>query len=215
MVTDVLTEEPKTRDAGGSGAEVEDRGFGDYGSGGEVSRRMETAKLGLWIALGSVTMLFSAFTSAYIVRSAGTDWVSLEAPSILWINTLVLLLSSATVELARRAFGSWRPTAFRKWMFATAVLGCLFVAGQLLAWRQLASQGVYLASHPHSSFFYVLTGVHALHLVAGVAAVFYVLSRAARYRLTPGDSVAPDLAATYWHFVDGLWLYLIVVLFFL
>ena len=160
-------------------------------------------------------MLFSAFTSAYIVRSAGSDWVPLQAPPILWINTLVLVLSSVSIELSRRAFRSWRPVAFRKGMFLTALLGSLFVAGQFLAWRELARQGIYLASHPHSSFFYVLTGVHAVHLVAGIVAVFYVLARAARYRLTPGESVAPDLAATYWHFVDGLWLYLIVVLFFL
>jgi cytochrome c oxidase subunit 3 len=218
MSADVLTQEPsdlKTGDADSGGGRTDGVGYGDYGSSGERARRIDTAKLGLWIALGSVTMLFSAFTSAYIVRSAGNDWVPLEAPGVLWINTLVLLVSSVTIELSRRAFRSFKPLAFRKWMFASAVLGSLFVAGQFLAWRELARQGVYLASHPHSSFFYVLTGVHGVHLIAGIVAVFYVLARAARYRLTPGESVAPDLAATYWHFVDGLWLYLILVLFFL
>jgi cytochrome c oxidase subunit 3 len=118
------------------------------------------------------------------------------------------------MEMARRAFVSWRPVAFRKWLAATGVLGALFLAGQLAAWRQLAEQGIYLQSHPHSSFFYVLTGVHALHLVAGVIALMYVLALAVRYRLTPGESSSPVVCATYWHFVGVVWLYLMVVLFF-
>ena len=97
----------------------------------------------------------------------------------------------------------------------TAVLGAGFLVGQLFAWRELASSGIYLVSHPHSSFFYVLTGIHGVHLLAGVLVLFYVLSLALRYRLTPGESSSPTIAATYWHFVDGLWLYLMVVLFYL
>jgi cytochrome c oxidase subunit 3 len=198
----------------GGGAEPIEPGFGDYGGGGEALRRIETAKLGLWVAMGSITMLFAAFTSAYIVRSAGRDWVRLDVPGILWINSAVLLLSSVTMEVARRHFQGWRPAAFRKWLLVTAVLGSLFLGGQLFAWQKLAAQGIYLSSHPHSSFFYVLTGVHGAHLLAGVLALFYVLALASRYRLTPGDSAAPALAATYWHFVDVLWLYLMVVLFY-
>jgi cytochrome c oxidase subunit 3 len=165
--------------------------------------------------MGSIVMLFAAFTSAYLVRSAGRDWVGLEVPPLLWLNTAVLILSSVTMEVARRHFLEWRPVAFRKWLLGTAVLGAVFLGGQLLVWRELASQGIYLSSHPHSSFFYVLTGVHGAHLLAGVFALFYVLALAGRYRLTPGDSASPGLAATYWHFVDGLWLYLVVVLFYL
>ena len=146
--------------------------------------------------MGSITMLFAAFTSAYIVRSAGQDWVPLEAPSILWFNTVVLLLSSVTMEVSRRSFHRWQPITFRKWLLITAVLGAAFLAGQVFAWRELSQQGIYLASHPHSSF-------------------FYVLALAVRYRLTPGESSSPSIAASYWHFVDGLWLYLLVVLFYL
>jgi cytochrome c oxidase subunit 3 len=206
----------RTSSTSGGGADILDRGFGDYGGGGEeAARSIETKKLGLWAAMGSVTMLFAAFTSAYIVRSAGTDWVPLQMPPLLWVNTAVLLLSSVTMEIARRHFDHWKPVAFRKWIFVTAVLGSLFLVGQIAAWQQLAEQGIYLSSHPHSSFFYVLTGVHGAHLFAGVLALLYVLMLAARYRLTPGDSAAPALAATYWHFVDLLWLYLLVVLFYL
>jgi cytochrome c oxidase subunit III len=213
-MSQILTD-PRTADASGGGHDLVDRGLGDYGSSGETARRTETAKLGLWLALGSITMLFAAFTSAYIVRSAGDDWVPLQMPPLLWLNTAVLLLSSVTMEIARRNFNEWRPVGFRKWIFVTSVLGALFLAGQVVAWSQLAEQGIYLSSHPHSSFFYVLTAVHGLHLLAGVLLLLYVLVLAARYRLTPGESVAPSIAATYWHFVDGLWLYLMVVLFYL
>jgi cytochrome c oxidase subunit 3 len=205
---------PKTSNDGGGGSDSVDKGFGDYGSGGEAKDRIETAKLGIWIALGSITMLFAAFTSAYIVRSASEDWIPLEIPSILWLNTVIILLSSVAMEIARRAFVSSRPVAFRKWLLATAVLGVAFLAGQVLAWSQLAAQGIYLQSHPHSSFFYVLTGVHAVHLLAGVLALFYVLALASRYRLMPGESSSPGVCATYWHFVGAIWLYLFVVLFY-
>lgn len=210
----VLTD-TRTSTHRGGGARGIEPGFGDHGSGGDAVRLIETAKLGLWVAMGSITMLFAAFTSAYIVRSAGRDWVALDVPPLLWINSAILLLSSVTMEIARRSFNAWRPVAFRKWLLATAVLGAIFVAGQLFVWRGLSSQGIYLSSHPHSSFFYVLTGVHGAHLLAGVLALFYVLALATRYQLTPGDSASPGLAATYWHFVDGLWFYLVVVLFFL
>jgi cytochrome c oxidase subunit 3 len=203
----------ETTSSKGGGTDPGEPGFGDYG-GGESLHRIETAKLGLWVAMGSITMLFAAFTSAYIVRSAGRDWVPLQVPPLLWINSAILLLSSVTMEKARRHFQAWRPVAFRKWLLVTAVLGGTFLAGQLVAWQKLAAQGIYVSSHPHSSFFYVLTGVHGAHLLAGVLALFYVLLLASRYRLTPGDSAAPVLAATYWHFVDGLWLYLMVVLFY-
>ncbi len=206
--------EPTTSRGSRGGVDALEPGFGDYGKGGDGARRMETAKLGLWVAMGSITMLFAAFTSAYIVRSAGQDWVPLEVPSILWLNTAILLLSSVTMEISRRSFHSWQPITFRKWLLVTAVLGSAFLVGQLSAWRELSQQGIYLVSHPHSSFFYVLTAVHGAHLLAGVLVLFYVLALAAGRRLTPGESSSPSIAATYWHFVDGLWLYLMVVLFY-
>ena len=209
-----LTEPVASRGSRG-GADALEPGFGDYGKGGDGARRMEAAKLGLWVAMGSISMLFASFTSAYIVRSAGQDWVPLEIPAILWLNTAILLLSSVTMEISRRSFHRWQPITFRKWLLVTAVLGSAFLVGQLFAWRELSQQGIYLVSHPHSSFFYVLTAVHGVHLLAGVLVLFYVLALAARYRLTPGESSSPTIAATYWHFVDGLWLYLMVVLFYL
>ncbi len=210
---DVLTE-PVAPKAGGGGIDRGEEGFGEFGGGGPSGEfGLDSARLGLWILLGMITMLFAAFTSAYIVRSAGTDWAPLTAPPVLWVNTVLLLVSSATIEMGRRAFTNWRPIAFRKWMVLTSILGLSFIAGQFLGWKQLAEAGFYLQSNPHSSFFYVLSGVHAVHLLSGVGALGYVVVQALRYRLTPGESRAPELAATYWHFLGGLWLYLLVVLF--
>jgi cytochrome c oxidase subunit 3 len=205
---------PKTAGGGGHDSDFTNNGFDDYGSGGGSAQKLETAKLGIWIALGSMTMLFAAFTSAYIVRSAGEDWIPLAIPPLLWVNTAVIIFSSVAMEMARRAFIAWRPVAFRKWLFGTALLGVFFLVGQVVAWGQLAKQGIYLQSHPHSSFFYVLTGVHAVHLLAGVLALCYVLALATRYKLTPGESSSPSVCATYWHFVGAVWLYLMVVLFY-
>ena len=207
---DVLTKPAAKIGGGGIGA---DTGDFDGGGGREGSHPFDSARLGLWVFLGSVTMLFAAFTSAYLVRSAGTDWAPLQIPSVLWISTAVLIASSVTMELARRSFQDWKPLAFRKWMVATFVLGVSFICGQLLAWQQLAEQGVFLQSHPHSSFFYVFTAVHALHVLGGIAALLYVLFQSWRYKLTPGVSSAPALCATYWHFIDVVWIYLFVVLF--
>jgi cytochrome c oxidase subunit 3 len=209
---DVLTK-PVTKSGGeGIGIGGDIGGFGGGGGGGG-SLPFDTPRVGLWVFLGSVTMLFAAFTSAYLVRRAGSDWAPLQVPPVLWINTAVLLLSSVTIELARRAFEKWKPLAFRKWMSVTFFLGALFIGGQLLAWRQLAEQGIFLGSNPHSSFFYVLTGVHAVHVLGGIGALLYVLVQSWRYRLAPNASSAPALCATYWHFVDAVWIYLFVVLF--
>ena len=103
-----ITEPAASRGSGG-GIDVLEPGYGDYGKGGDAARRIETAKLGLWFGMGTITMLFAAFTSAYIVRSAGGDWVPLEAPTILWWNTAILLLSSVTMEISRRSFHRWQP----------------------------------------------------------------------------------------------------------
>lgn len=185
------------------------------GGGGEGRLGVDTAQIGLWVLLGSLTMLFAAFTSAYLVRRTASDWVRIEILPLLWLNTSVLLSSSATIEWARRSFRSWKIRAFRRWIGATFVLGGLFLAGQFLAWRELADAGIYIGSNPHSSFFYVLTGVHAAHLIAGVGALLYVLAQSWRGRLIPGESSAPELTATYWHFVGVVWVYLFCVLFLL
>ncbi len=179
---------------------------------GAMADRRQVNRLGLLVGLGGITMLFAAFTSAYIVRSGGADWVALELPPILWLNTVLIALSSGTLEAARRAFRAGRLASFRSWSAATAALGTGFLAGQYAGWLQLNEAGVFLQSHPKSSFFFVLTGVHGVHLVAGVIALLALFGLAATGRLVPGRSDAPALTAIYWHFTGGLWLYLLAVL---
>lgn len=181
---------------------------------GEARRaRSHINRLGLLVGLGAITMLFAAFTSAYLVRSGGADWVEIALPPVLWLGTALLVLSSGALELARRAFAAGNAVAFRSWSALTAALGTGFLAGQFASWRALNDAGLYLQSNPKSSFFFVLTGVHAVHLAAGVVALLALFGLAAAGRLVPGKSDAPTLTAIYWHFVGGLWLYLLAVLF--
>lgn len=177
------------------------------------AERRQINRLGLLVGLGAITMLFAAFTSAYLVRSGGADWVAIPLPAVLWMGTGLLALSSGTLELARRAFAAGNAVGFRSWSALTAALGTGFLAGQFASWRALNEAGLYLQSNPKSSFFFVLTGVHAVHLAAGVVALLALFGLAAAGRLVPGKSDAPTLTAIYWHFVGGVWLYLLAVLF--
>src|SRR6266568_4357655 len=171
---------------------------------------------GIWIGLAAITMTFAAFTSAMVVRQgSANDWRHFSFPLILYVNTLVLVASSLTLQMARRRFAvlasgveqNVQP-AFRA-LYGTLFLGCLFVAGQSAAWLQLRSEGIYLASAPSSSFFYVFTVLHALHVVGGVFGLAYVISKLHRGALRLGTLSAASL---YWHFMGLLWLYLLVVL---
>lgn len=184
------------------------------GSPGRSRVPPNSYRLGTLFALGSIIMLFIAFTSAYIYRQGiSFDWKPLDAPPILWFNTAVLLVSSATFELSRRALRREAYGAFQRGLSLTTGLGIVFLLGQYEAWRELAAQGIYLGTNPHSSFFYLLTGAHAVHLMGGVIALGVVLIGAWRHRHTATERIAVDCAAIYWHFMDGLWVYLFLLLF--
>jgi len=179
-------------------------------------RRPETAKLGIWVAFAAITMSFAALTSALVVREAsGVDWTHLVLPPILYANTLLLLGSSGTLEIARRHLASsvrgttTQVAAPLFWLAATLALGLLFVAGQYAAWLQLKGQGLYLATNPNSSFFYVFTGLHAVHVFGGLAGLLYVISKLHRSVLRWSTFNA---ASQYWHFMGALWLYLLYLL---
>jgi cytochrome c oxidase subunit III len=182
------------------------------GWGGGASPIGDPARFGLWLFLGTASMLFVGFTSAYILRRASADWQPLTAPRILWFNTAVLFLSSVTVEGSRRRLLGWDLAGARLWLSATGLLGLLFVGGQWLAWQALGATGVFLASNPHSSFFYVLTGVHVVHVLSGLVWFAAVLNRIRRMGYTPGQD-GLRLFATYWHFLAVLWAYLLFLLF--
>jgi cytochrome c oxidase subunit 3 len=184
---------------------------GDGDSGGRGASR-RASFTGLMVLLAASIMLFAAFTSAFVVRRGlSDDWVTLPLPGILWANTGILLASSAVLELARRALKSGRRSAFNRLWTAGTALGVLFLAGQYMAWQQLQQAGIYLASNPSSSFFYLLTCVHAVHLLGGIGALGYVNVQALRLRLGPGKRTAVDVCAVFWHFLDGVWVYLLLL----
>jgi len=175
-------------------------------------------RLGMLVGLASVVMLFTSLTSAYVVRAAVTnDWVPLPVPRGVWISTALILLSSATLDIARRALKNQASRDYRRWLTVTALLGAGFLISQLFVWRQFARQGVYIASNPHSSFFYLLTATHGVHLAGGLLALFYLLIRYQRRRTDDvgisKQSAATDAITLYWHFMDALWIYLLLLLF--
>jgi cytochrome c oxidase subunit 3 len=168
--------------------------------------------------LAAIAMSFAALTSALIVRQgSGNDWQHILIPPILFFNTVILVLSSGTLEIARkkvagfiRAEGVTRSQALQ-WLGATLALGLVFVVGQYLAWLRLRAAGLYLATNPNSSFFYVLTAVHAVHVLGGLGGLLRViyLVRAPVPRLRKSTM---DATSYYWHFMGMLWIYLLFVL---
>lgn len=200
--------------------------------------RLRRYRLGLMVGLAAVVMLFVSLTSAYIVRQGLgswdmatnryiSDWKPLSLPlAMLIVNTVLLLASSVTIEKARRAalqdLAVAPITAMpgiaedrqkpAPWLPITLALGLGFLTGQLLAWRELARRGFYLATSPSSSFFYVLTGMHALHLVGGIVALLYAAATVFRSRALERRRIVLDVTAWYWHFMALLWLYIFALL---
>lgn len=174
------------------------------------------ASTGIWVGLAAISMTFAALTSALVVREgSGNDWAHFTLPSVLYLNTALLLASSTTLEISRRRvakfmgglnIGVANPA---RWLYMTLGLGLLFVAGQYVAWRQLSAQGLYLASNPSSSFFYVLTAAHALHVLGGLGGLVHVI-RKLHNRVLRRTTL--DAASRYWHFMDVLWIYLLILL---
>lgn len=176
-------------------------------------------RIGMWVALAAILMMFTALTSAYIVRSgSASDWVPLTMPRILLVSTALIIVSSVTLEAARRKLRDAAQAAYKSLLLITVVLGLGFVASQLFAWRQLIGQGIYVSSNPHSSFFYLLTATHGAHLLGGLLALVYLAIRT--QALSDSDiavakrQAAADAAALYWHFMAVLWIYLFVLLFY-
>ena len=184
---------------------------------GTAPRSAGKSASGVWVGIFAITMSFAAFTSALFVRQGSGDWIHVVLPRLICANTGVLLLSSITMEMSRRAFDG-APEMTRSglgkslsWLGITLIFGLVFVAGQYLVWKELAAQGLYLATNSNSSFLYVLTGVHALHVLGGITGLSRLLVRMSRNQVTLwARSVANT--AIYWHFMGALWLYLLLVI---
>jgi cytochrome c oxidase subunit III len=198
-------------DAGPPAAPPYHQADGEPGGGGGIFG--DPARFGMLAFMGTISMLFIGFTSAYILRAASADWRPLSPPAVLWVSTLALGCSSLALESARRGLRTFDVRLVQNGVMATGLLGTLFLIGQVLGWRALAAQGVFLATNPHSSFFYLLTGLHGLHLIGGLIWLVPVTIRAHRMEYAPGTD-ALGLVALYWHFLGALWLYLGYLLFF-
>lgn len=189
----------------------------DDGDGGDSRRpaaqpsggRHQTAII---LGIASIVMFFFTLAGAFLVRRTGNDWVAVRLPPLIWLNTLVLFASSVTLEFARRRLASGDLAGFGSLWRATTALGLVFIGGQLAVWRNLAASGVYVASNPGSSFFYIFTAAHAVHIVGGIAALTYVLFRR-RYTTRLPRSIAVQITSYYWHFMGVLWIFVLGLLY--
>ena len=207
-----------SRGGGGGGGRPPDGGDdgddGDYGKGWRREppspRRFST---GIAIGMVSILMFFMALASAFLLlHHSSRVWVAVHLPPILWANTAVLIASSFILERARLRLSNGDVSSFRKLWLVTTVMGLLFVTGQLVAWRELVAQGVYIASNQASSFFYIFTGAHGVHLLGGLAALLFVLLRNFE-KSQVSMSLAAEITSYYWHFMDGLWIFLFALLY--
>lgn len=196
-------------------------GGGDDGEGGggrvPEPRRSGSGKHSTAIALAmvSIIMFFLVLTAAFLALRVENlhTWAGIQLPRILWLNTTVLLLSSFTLEFARRRLRANDREGFTRFWKLTTILGAAFLGGQAIAWRQLAEQGAFLTSRLASGFFYVFTALHAAHLLGGLCALLYVgLRKFDDERVS--RSLAAQVTSYYWHFMDGLWLFLFALLYF-
>ena len=208
----VLTQERRTGTILPPPQEPPDGRGGDDSSDSGPSFPISKAQLGVWILLTAVIMLFAGLSSAYIVLRGVPTWQSIQLPWLLWPNTAILLLSSIAIDISRRAVRRNDIRSMQRWLLVGAVLGFAFLFGQLAAWRQLVNAGVYVPSTHQSGFFYILTGLHGLHLLGGVVALGTVFFRAVKNQLTAFNYEPLKLCALYWHVMDGLWIYLFALL---
>jgi cytochrome c oxidase subunit 3 len=192
-------------------------------------------RLAVLSGLAGDFVFFAVLVSAFFVRPTSghidatasfvSDWHPIAVPPILWINTAILLLSSITIEVARRQLfheidvmeewlGLGRPAVKRAtpWLLATILLGCLFLTGQWIAWQQLASQGLFFSTNPNSHFFYLVTGAHGFHLILGIAALFFALIAMFRFKKVEMRQIALDCTTWYWHAMSVFWIFLFVLL---
>lgn len=182
-------------------------GGGDSNGGHGGSRRASFT--GLYVALAAIGMFFAAFTSAFIVRRGiSGDWQPTTMPWAVYLATGTLVVSSVVLEAARRSLRRNDRLAFNNlWTLGTA-LGLLFLGAQSYGWLQLHRSGIYISTNPSAMFFYVFSAAHAVHLLAGVIALLYVDFQALRLQMGPRKRTAAEVTTVYWHFLDGLWLYL-------
>jgi cytochrome c oxidase subunit 3 len=176
---------------------------------------MNPKRFALWLFMVSVVMLFGAWTSAYFVKRAEPGWSSFELPTQFWLNTAIIMLSSATMVWARQSAKKDDMAKTKIALSLTTLLGAGFLVGQWFAWQKMVTMNYFFAgsgSNSSSSFIYVLTGFHGLHIISGIIFLLIVLGAVFRFKIHSKNMLRLELCSTYWHFLGGLWLYLFVFL---
>lgn len=168
-----------------------------------------------WLFMVSITMMFAALTSAYLVRMAEGNWLDFKLPSVMWTTTILIVVSSITMQWSYSAAKKDNFAAVRIGLFITFVLGIAFLIGQFYAWKALVMDNVYFAgkySNPSGSFVYVFTGLHGFHIVTGVIFLMITLISAYKLKIHSKNLTLIGMCSTYWHFLGGLWVYLFLFL---
>lgn len=180
-----------------------------------TNNRIHPLKFSLWVGMASITMMFGAFTSAYVVRQAAGNWLEFGLPNIFFISTLVLLSSSVTLHASYNSFKSENESRYRLLLILSLLLGITFLVLQYTGWTTLFAMGVDLRGNPSGSFLYIITGVHALHIIGGIAALIVAVinSYILKFKVTNKRLINFELTLHYWHFVDLLWVYLLIFLY--
>jgi cytochrome c oxidase subunit 3 len=179
----------------------------------DQKRKIHPHKFTLWVAIGSILMMFAGLTSAYIVKRSQASWLMLEIPVIFWYSTAAILASSVTVQLSLKALKAREMMAYKRWLMITAVLGVLFLVLQIVGFKQFGANDIRLigaGSNASYSFLLAISGLHGLHVLGGVIALVVIAIQALRVATRNYNTVPLEVAATYWHFVDALWIYLFI-----
>jgi cytochrome c oxidase subunit 3 len=169
---------------------------------------MDPKKFILWLFIVAIIMLFASLTSAYIVRRAEGNWMEFELPSVFWLNSFIIVLSSFTMQMSLWMADRDRLKPMKWSLVATAILGLSFLVGQWYSWAILVDHDVFFVGNPSGSFLYVLTGTHAFHIISALVFLLIVLFLAFKYRIHSKNRLWLELCTIYWHFLDILWLYL-------
>ena len=178
----------------------------------EQRKKIHPHKFTLWVGIGSILMMFAGLTSAYIVKRNQANWVTFELPQFFWYSTAAIIISSGTIFLAVKAFKQREMARYRKLMTVTVILGVLFIVLQAFGFRQLWDKGITLQGNVSYSFLYVIVGLHAAHVLGGIIALLVNFAKAFSTKTRSYDNVPVELVSTYWHFVDLLWIYLLIFL---
>jgi cytochrome c oxidase subunit 3 len=176
----------------------------------EQRKKIHPHKFAMWIGIGSIIMMFAGLTSAYIVKRDQPAWTSFEFPRSFWYSTVVILISSLTMQMALKTFRERKMQQYRILISGTAFLGLLFIGLQWLSFRQIWNSGVTFRGSGAGQFLYVIAGLHALHVLGGIIALLVTFVRAFAAKRRSYNTVPLEVVATYWHFVDILWIYLFI-----